>query len=462
MWTGSQIPKPNTDVQDLPAGYRLTELGPLPEEWRVVRLGDLLKQRVLWVKNGFPQGGFNEEGKGVPHLRPFNINDSGEISLHQIKYVPPPPDDSPYWLRKGDILFNNTNSEDLVGKVAYFDREGTFVLSNHMTIVRVLDKRVLNNTWLAWWLLHLWYRGFTQSLARRHVNQASISLARLRGIPIPLPPLPEQRAIAHVLRAVQRAKEATEQVIAAARELKKSLMRHLFTYGPVPVDQTDRVPLQETEIGPLPAHWRVVRLGEVVHKPQYGYTASATQELVGPKFLRITDIQNERVYWRNVPFCAIQDNLLNKYRLQEGDILFARIGATTGKTYLVTNPPRAVFASYLIRVRTHSNQLLPAYLHFFTHTSQYWQQINAAKGGRLKQGINIPILTALPIPLPPLDEQREIARLLQVVDEKIRAEEGRKEALEALFKTLLHDLMTAQRRLPAEFIARFEEENHDE
>jgi len=289
----------------------------------------------------------------------------------------------------------------------------------------------------------------------------SINKKTLQEFLILYPPLPEQRAIAHVLRAAQRAKEATEGVIAALRELKKSLMRHLFTYGPAPVGDTDGVELQDTEIGPLPAHWKVVRLGEVAEKPQYGYTASAKEEPIGPKFLRITDIQDDQVLWSAVPFCRIKDNLLEKYQLRRGDILFARIGATTGKTYIVSDPPEAVFASYLIRIRTNSTFLLPEYFYFFTHTPRYWRQINAAKGGRLKQGINISVLTLMLTPLPPLPEQREIARILQTIDRKIEAEERRKGALEALFKTWLHELMTARRRLPAGFIERFEGERPD-
>ena len=286
-----------------------------------------------------------------------------------------------------------------------------------------------------------------------------VSKTVFNNILFPLPPLPEQRAIAHVLRAVQRAKEATEQVIAAARELKKSLMRHLFTYGPVPVDQADRVPMQETEIGPLPAHWRVVRLGEVFDIQQ-GKALSRKKDkgIRSRPFLRTANVLWGHIDLSTLDYMDFTPKEEKKYALQQGDLLVCE-GGEIGRTAIWEGQVSGIYyQNHLHRLRRKSENVEPRFY-------MYWFQVALTLLG-LYQGAGnkttIPNLSrtrlaAFSIPLPPLSEQREIARLLQAVDEKIRAEEGRKAALEALFKTLLHDLMTARRRLPAEFIARFAE-----
>jgi len=101
----------------------------------------------------------------------------------------------------------------------------------------------------------------------------------------------------------------------------------------------------------LPAGWTNAKIGENCQNPEYGFTESAVAEKVGPKFLRITDITERGVNWDTVPYCRCPESIFQKYELQENDLLFARIGATTGKSYIVKNPPQAVFASYLIRLR---------------------------------------------------------------------------------------------------------------
>jgi type I restriction enzyme S subunit len=132
-------------------------------------------------------------------------------------------------LRPGDIVFNNTNSEELVGKTAYWNRQGHFALSNHMTIIRVLDLEALNSFFLANFLHKKWYDGLYQRLCHRYVNQASVSLARLKSIPIPLAPLPEQQQIASTLSAAARKVVAEERRKVALEALFKTMLHQLMT-----------------------------------------------------------------------------------------------------------------------------------------------------------------------------------------------------------------------------------------
>jgi type I restriction enzyme S subunit len=162
--------------------------------------------------------------------------------------------------------------------------------------------------------------------------------------------------------------------------------------------------------------WTTATLGEIAALVDYGLTASATPLPGGPKFLRITDIQNNHVDWDSVPFCQATEREETDNSLAPGDIVFARTGATTGKSFLLRNcPKRAVFASYLIRVRP-SDQIDGTYLSKFFQTENYWAQIWKSARGAAQPGVNLTVLKELVVPFPPLDEQRRIAAILDQAD----------------------------------------------
>ena len=100
--------------------------------------------------------------------------------------------------------------------------------------------------------------------------------------------------------------------------------------------------------GKLPRGWTETNLIDIVDRLQYGHTAKASSEISEPKFLRITDIQNNDVNWSSVPGCRITAEEIERYKLSDGDMVFARSGSIE-KAYRVSNPPLSVFASYLIR-----------------------------------------------------------------------------------------------------------------
>ena len=157
----------------------------------------------------------------------------------------------------------------------------------------------------------------------------------------------------------------------------------------------------------VPENWVWVRLKSCVNRLQYGYTQSSSKEEIGPRFLRITDIQEGNVDWSSVPYCEIDLNNFKKYRLYTNDIVVARTGATTGKSFLIENPPESVFASYLIRISP--NHILDSrFTWFFMNSSYYWKQISVVSKGIAQPGANATLLGDLAIPLPPLSEQMRI------------------------------------------------------
>ncbi|WXG44287.1 MAG: restriction endonuclease subunit S [Promethearchaeati archaeon SRVP18_Atabeyarchaeia-1] len=172
-------------------------------------------------------------------------------------------------------------------------------------------------------------------------------------------------------------------------------------------------PLREIELPRLPECWAWTTVGDISEMAQYGYTSSSSSDPIGPKMLRITDIQHDTVDWRAVPYCRIADQEKRKFLLGEGDLVFARTGATVGKSYLIKGEiPEAIFASYLIRVVI-SRLINKEFVYYFFHSDMYWSQIRARQVGTGQPNVNSRMLSEINLPLPPLPEQQEVVQMVK-------------------------------------------------
>ena len=297
----------------------------------------------------------------------------------------------------GAYMFNEemiTWSIDGGGRLFYRPKH-KFSVTNVGGTLRVLKPDVLEIRYLHRALENLHSRKVFDWVFKAHP-----SVIRKVYDEIPVPPLEEQKRIVALLdAATARVTELTacyEQARTHANNLFASALRGALESNP---------------------DWPVKTLGDI-SEIAYGYTESAKSEEVGPKFLRITDIKDRGVNWDEVPFCPIDTEQLERHRLEDGDIVFARTGATTGKSFLVIDPPLAVCASYLIRLRIDKKMVLPDFLNLNFQTIGYWKQVNDGMSGAAQGGFNATKLGLLEIPVPSLAEQRKIVVRLDLMRAK--------------------------------------------
>jgi len=407
-----------------PQGYKMTELGALPEEWKVVKLGE-----VADISSGgnAPQGDkyFNGDKPfvRVSHIDNQNysvnkydlINDNA-INDYRLKLFP-----------KDTIIFPKSGATVYLEKRAMLPIDA-YVVSHLCTVISNKEKAIQH---------FLFYVLINLKLAKEKADgYPTLNISEVKQIPIPLPPLPEQQKIAAVLSAVQEAKEKTEDVIAAVKALKKSMMKHLFTYGPVSPQEAENVPLKETEIGPVPEDWEVVRLGEVadIVMGQSPPGSSYNETGVGLPFLQgkaeFGPLHPLHIKYTTTAIkIAPKDSVLLSVRAPVGDVNLANIDYCIGRglASISLSSGKNIFLFYIL-----------TYLK---------NEIEKEGTGSIFKAINKTKLLNFKLPLPPLPIQQKIASILSAIDEKIEAEENKKKVLEELFKSLLHNLMTAKIRV---------------
>lgn len=327
--------------------------------------------------------------KGLPIIRIQNLNkENAEFNYCNSKV------EDQFHVNNGDILISWSASLDV-----YVWNRGEALLNQHIFKV-ILDKVLIDKSYF----VYLIKTKLEEMASKTHgATMKHIVRSKFLGIEIPLPPLETQKKIVKILGEkfvkIREAKSLREQSIADTEKILSQTLREIFEEG--------------KEKG-----WEEKSIKDICEHPQYGFTASSTQDPIGPKMLRITDIQDGKVNWETVPYCECED--VKKYQLKQGDIVFARTGATLGKSFLITDDPKnCIFASYLIRLRTRKI-VSSEFLYYFFQSLDYWNQITEQAVGGAQPNVNGTKLANLKILIPPLTEQKKIVERLDALSKKIR------------------------------------------
>lgn len=261
---------------------------------------------------------------------------------------------------------------------------------------------------------YLYYRVLERSfIDERSTKQTGTSYPAVRdqdvlAMSISFPSLPEQERIVTAIEEhfsrIDAAESAAQTALARLDTLRRSILTAAFSGHLVKPLNPRRTP------DDLPEDWHWSTLGDISQKPQYGWTTKSTYG-TGINYLRTTDISRGKIDWNSVPVCIDSPDDLNRFILHHGDIVVSRAGSV-GISCMIKNPPTAVFASYLIRLRV-TDTICASYVAHFLKSSIYWTAISDAKIGIAVQNVNAKKLAAIRIPLAPPKEQERIVAAIE-------------------------------------------------
>ena len=267
----------------------------------------------------------------------------------------------------------------------------------------------------------------------------------IASLSVLFPPLPEQLAIAAVLDSIDEAIERTEEVITATERLRDALLHELLTRGLPGHHTTWRdVP----GLGTIPADWEVVRLGDVCAPSSYGAAAPARSfDPKLPRYVRITDITDDGRL-RPDDARSADPAQVEGFELEPGDLLFARSGATVGKTFLYRSEDGpCVYAGYLIKFRALPETAVPEFLELWTRSPFYRKWVASMLRAGAQPNINAAEYSSLSLALPPLPEQRAIVSALDSVEAAIERTRAERAALQSSKASTADALLTGRVRV---------------
>ena len=378
-------------------------------KWPFVHLSEVIAD----AQSGFASG--ERDPNGTIQLRMNNVTTNGQLVWHDFIRVPTDiRQRARYTLHEGDVVFNNTNSTELVGKSALFrGAEESIVYSNHFTRLRTIADQLIPE-FLAIWLNGEWRKGTFARLCNQWIGQSAVKSDKLLALKIPLPPLPEQRRIAAIL--AEQMADVEQMRAAAEAELEAIQLLENAQIEPIYLSLTQNYSCQT--------------LGSLVLEAGYGTSIKCdsirSQESI--PVLRIPNVISEKISLDDLKYGALVQSDIDRLTLLEGDVLIVRTNGSRNLVGRCAVVPRmeepTAFASYLIRIRCKQDMIYAQYLHLILkYIRQNGQLIDSARTSVGQYNVSLGRLNPIQIPLPPIDEQKRIVNIArEQINEQRKAE----------------------------------------
>ncbi|MGQ1929357.1 restriction endonuclease subunit S [Ornithobacterium rhinotracheale] len=426
-------------------------LGQIPAHWEVKKLKYLIKSKTGFA---FPSDKIKKSDEsGIYLIRISDLNTTGVVNTENCAKIADKEFGdflSLYEVLYDDILFAMTGGT--IGKVAVYKSKEKGLLNQRVCSFRIKNK-TLRKLIYFWMQSKIWKDYIDLNCAGG--AQPNISDTVVLNLSIPLPPLEEQQAIADFLdrktQQIERVIAQKEKMIALLKERKQIIIQQAVTKGLNP-----DVPLKDSGVewlGEIPAHWEVKKLKFVLKKPlMYGANVSGqkySEDL--PRYIRISDFNLEGTLNEETKL-SIDWNIGKNFLLDDGDILFARSGATVGKSYQfrlnMSTEKSYSFAGYLIKASPNPNIILSDFLKYFTVSNSFENWKNYIFNKATIENIGADKYSVLFLTVPSIEEQKQIVDFIEAqsakIDNAINLQQQQIERLRELKTSLIDSAVTGK------------------
>ena len=377
-----------------------------------IRLGDAFS----FIRNGANiKQGLDDSGYPITRIetisdRTVNREKMGYAGITDVgKY-----DD--YILQDGDILMSHINSEKHLGKTAIYKKQKDEKIIHGMNLLCLRpDNSQILPEYAFYFLSSNDFLRQIPNITKKSVNQASFTVTALKKLSFAKRGIDEQKKIVCELDKVTDLIDKRKQQLEKFDELVKARFVELFIGKGYSTRTVNEVSLGKGEYG--------------------AQSASAEYDPARPRYVRITDINDDGTLNDDV-VASINPADDEQYKLEYGDFMFARMGATVGKTYAFIEGNQ-IFAGYLIRYRLNQELINPRYLFWYTRLDEYWNWVKLNQSGAAQPGINAKKYGSLQIPLPPIKEQNAFSAFVKQTDKSKLEVQKSLEKLEVLKKALM-------------------------